>query len=215
MTRNRVRPVRADRPARRVRALLSILALALVAGACTDDGDDAEATSAAPTAGEGRDDDLGVEFCDAYLAYLARSGPTELAAVTAATDDDRVHDLADDIGGSAVDRSIAATIDLDALARTACHQRWIAGTQGAGNAPAAAQALYDALVAGDRAGAANVAAANVLARFEPWTPDADTTDAYPTMVDVGDDGFTVITGPETLFLCLVETGVVVACTELA
>lgn len=185
-----------------------LFCVALVSGACS--GDD-EATPTTTT----RATPDGPQFCDAYLDYLSDSSPEQLAIVVTAAADADVDTYAAIIGdsGSATDALLAATADLDDLARLRCQPAWTAGAQGAGNTGAAAQALLDALVAGDRVGAANVASANALAVFEPWAPlsAAGETDAF-TVAEVGETVFSLALG-DVVAICQVETGVIIACQQ--
>ncbi len=191
------------------RLLLGIVGVvSLLAGAsCSDDDDDAASTTTAA----GGDD--GAAFCDVYLGYLSESTTANLTAVAQASDDELVGDYVTTMQSDAdIIAVIAATVDLDDLARARCQREWTAGAQGAGNTGAAAQAFFDALVAGDPTGARNVASANTIAVFEPWAPIAtDPVAGTPTIGDIDGQSFTVAIDEATLAECQVETGVVVAC----
>ena len=196
------------------RILTIVAAVALFVAGCGDDdnpsadvaGPSEESTSEASGAG-------GPRFCDAYLDYLADSTPENLRAVEEAADDPQVREYAETIRSSpGVTALLAATLDLDDLARSRCQPEWTAGAQGAGDTAAAAQAFFDALVAGDRAGARNVASANAIATFVPWEPlEPDPEVGAPALVDVGGQSFSIVLGAASLVQCEVETGVVVAC----
>lgn len=197
---------------RRIVTLL-LAGLALVALGCSSDDDGA-------AAGDGTEEDAGdgerrdqPRFCDVYLDYLGDSTPANLEAVVDASDDPQVREYADAIGSDAdLDVVLAATLDLDDLAREQCQPEWIAGAQGAGDTASAAQAFFDAVVAGDPIGARNVASSNAIAVFEPWEPvEADPETGTPALADVGGQSFSVVLGPESAAQCEVETGVVVAC----
>ena len=178
-------------------------------GCSGDDGGSAAATSSST----GGTESGGRRFCDVYLDYLADSSPANLRAVDQAADDPQVSEYASVIESEPqIDELLAATLDLDDLARSRCQSEWTAGAQGAGNTGAAAQALLDALVAGDRAGARNVASANAIAVFEPWeplTPDPDS--GTPALGEVGGQTFSIVLGPARVAECEVETGVIVSC----
>lgn len=188
------------------RLLCCLLAVAGLFGACSGGDDDAG------TDGEdaSTDDEVAARFCDVYLDYLADSSPANLDAAVDAADDDEVRALAETIDDSAssIDRVLAATADLDELARQRCQPEWTAGAQGAGSTAAAAQAFGDAIGAGDRFGARNVASANAIAALEPWD---DSGDVEVTVVDVGEREFGLVVD-DGLVQCQVETGVVVTCT---
>lgn len=196
------------------RALLVFLALVTALGACSgDDSDDAgdEDTPSSTTVDDQPTGTAAPRFCDVYLDYLADSSPENLATVATATDDPQVAEYVQVIGSDAgITEILAATLDLDELARLECQPEWTGSAQGAGSTPAAAQVFYDAVVAGDRPGAANVAAANAIAVFEPWEPIAS-AGATPALVEVGEQTFTIVLDDVTLAHCQVEVGVVVAC----
>ena len=197
-----------------MRRLLSVLVVAtvLVAG-CSDDDDSTDGAAAEETGGSERRDAPAPHFCDAYLDYLADSTPENLQAVESASEDPQVSEYAELIESDAnLETVLGATLDLDDLAREQCQPEWTAGTQGAGNTASAAQAFFDALVAGDPLGAMNVASRNAIAVFEPWEPIAADPDAgTPTIADVGGQSFSIVLGPASVAQCEVETGVVVAC----
>ncbi len=191
--------------------LVVCLVVGVLAGCSGDDsatptGDDADRASA-------DDGSPPARFCDVYLDYLADSTPANLTAVVAASDDPQVEEYADTIAADPdIDALIAATLDLDDLARLDCQPEWTAGAQGAGNTGAAAQAFFDAVVAGDRIGARNIASANAIAVFEPWAPvEPDDAAGTPALADVGGQSFSLALGPASVAQCEVETGVVVAC----
>ena len=191
-----------------------------VFGACSDDDAADDTAPTTPTtaavdgdAGGDPDEDGAPRFCDVFLTWLGDSSPEHLDAVVAASDDATVADLATVIAEDPnTARVLGATEDLDALARTQCQPEWTAGAQGAGSTAAAAQAFFDALVAGDRIGARNVASANAIAAFEPWAPiDVDAATGTPALGEVTETGFTLALDAETLARCDVEIGVVVTC----
>ncbi len=187
---------------------VACLALGTVVGCSGDDG-----SSAATSSSTSADASSGPRFCDVYLDYLADSSPENLRSVDEAADDPQVHQYATVIeSGPSVDELLAATLDLDDLARSRCQTEWTAGAQGAGNTGAAAQALLDALVAGDRDGARNVASANAIAVFEPWEPiPPDPEAGTPALGEVGGQSFSIVLSPSRIAECDVETGVIVAC----
>ncbi len=200
-------------------AVSRFLAFVLLAGisvfgaACSGDDD---AASGTPTTVEGDEDGGSPEprFCDVYLDYLGDSTDENLQAVADAADDPEVRAYVDIIEGADEDVTavVAATLDLDDLARSQCQPEWTAGAQGAGDSAGAAQALLDALLAGDPIGARNVASLNAIAVFEPWDPLPENPEAgTPTVVDVDDRSFSLALDPATLAECQVETGVIVAC----
>lgn len=197
---------------RRPLLLAAVVSLVLL-GACGDDDDGA---APEPTAAEdgAADTESTVRFCDAFLDYLAEPTPENLDVVEESSEDERVGEYAaiirsDDRTG----RVLAADADLEQLARERCQPEWIAGAQGAGDTARAAQAFFDALVAGDPIGARNVASANAIAVFEPWQPIPEDPEAgSPALVGVSERHFTMALGPERLAECQVETGVVIACT---
>lgn len=179
----------------------------LLVGACSGD-DDAGDSASTTVAGAGQ-----ARFCDVYIEYLSDSTPANLAEVEATADDPQVADYVETMESSDdLTEVLAATLDLDDLARARCQAEWTAGAQGAGNTAAAAQAFFDALVAGDPIGARNVASANAIAVFEPWQPiPSDGEAGTPALGSVGERSFTLLLGPAQLAECQVETGVVVAC----
>ncbi|WP_436795013.1 hypothetical protein [Actinospongicola halichondriae] len=186
----------------------TVCALSLLAGAACSGDDDAGTSTTTTAQAEGA-----ARFCDVYLDYLSDSTSENLTAVGEAADDDQVRDYIAIMESDAdIIAVVAATIDLDDLARSRCQREWTAGAQGAGNTGAAAQAFFDALVAGDPIGARNVASANAIAVFEPWAPIAsDPASGTPAIGDIDGQSFTVAIDEATLAECQVETGVVVAC----
>lgn len=186
------------------RTVTILLLVALVLAGCSDDDDTA--------GGEGGERDV-PRFCDAYLDYLADSTASNLRILDEAADDPEIGRYVDVIDSEpSVDALLAATLDLDDAARNRCQSEWTAGAQGAGNTPAAAQSFLEALVAGDRMGARNVASANAIAVFEPWEPiEADPEIGAPVVADVGGQSFSLVLGESSVAQCEVETGVVVAC----
>ena len=194
------------------RTLTALLLVALALGGCGDD-DAASDGAGGDTIDADGGDAADPRFCDVYLAYLADSTGENLAALERAAGDDRVSEYTAVIESPPdIDRLLAATLDLDDLARSRCQSEWTAGAQGAGNTPAAAQAFLDAVVAGDRDGARNVASANAIAVFEPWEPvAADPEVGSPAVTDVGGQSFSLVLGATSVAQCEVETGVVVAC----
>lgn len=202
------------RPLRPVLLAAALAAMALAA-ACSDDeaepvaeGDVTEgdeegaATTEAP-----------LRFCDIYLDYLAEPTDELLEQIAEAADDPEVDELTriiaeDDRTG----RVLAADDDLERVARERCQAEWVGAAQGGGDTPGAAQAFYDALVAGDPIGARNVASANAIARFEPWSSiEADPEAGTPTLLTIDDRSFTMALDPATIAECQVEAGVVIAC----
>jgi hypothetical protein len=192
---------------------LAAAVLLVAATACSDRSGDGSSAEAESEEDRTEREDPGPRFCDVYLDYLADSTPENLTRVDEAADDTQVSEYASLIASDAdLDTVLAATLDLDELARGRCQPEWTAGAQGAGSTAAAAQAFLDALVAGDPSGALNVASSNAIAVFEPWeplTPDADA--GTPTIADVGGQSFSLVLGPASVAQCEVETGVVVAC----
>ncbi len=190
------------------RPLLGVLCvLAVACLACSGDDDDATTTTIDPDA------EPAARFCDVYLDYLSESTSANLTAVEEAADDDQVSQYVGIMESDAdIVAIVAATVDLDDLARVRCQREWTAGAQGAGNTGAAAQAFLDALVAGDPIGARNVASANAIAVFEPWAPNpVDPASGTPTIGDIDGQSFTIALDAASLAECQVETGVVVAC----
>lgn len=188
-------------------ALALVGALVAVAACSGDDDDGASSTTVA------RDGEPAARFCDVYLDYLSDSTSENLTAVAETADDPQVDEYVGIMESDAdIIAVVAATVDLDDHARSRCQPEWIAGAQGAGNTGAAAQAFFDALVAGDPIGARNVASANAIAVFEPWEPiAADPAAGTPAIGDIDGQSFTIATAPAVLAECQVETGVVVAC----
>ncbi len=187
----------------------SLALLLAVGAACSDD--DGGADGPGTTTRDQRE--VAARFCDVYLDYLSDSTSENLTAVEQATDDGQVGEYVQIMESDAdIVAVVAATVDLDDLARSGCQSEWTAGAQGAGDTGAAAQAFFDALVAGDPIGARNVASANAIAVFEPWAPIAADPDAgVPTIGDIDGQSFTVALDAASLAECQVETGVVVAC----
>ena len=192
-----------------------VVGAALLVAACSEDDDTPDGAAGTEDAGDddGARDAPAPRFCDVYLDYLANSTPENLRAVEEVADDPQVTEYAGLIGSDAnLETVLAATLDLDDLARAQCQPEWTAGTQGAGNTASAAQALLDALIAGDPLGATNVASRNAIAVFEPWEPiTPDPAAGTPAIADVGGQSFSIVLGPESVAQCEVETGVVVAC----
>lgn len=187
----------------RTATILLLVTLALAG--CSDD-------DTAGGEGAGADRDV-PRFCDAYLDYLADSTADNLRTLDEAADDPEIGQYIEAIDSEpSVDALLAATLDLDDAARSRCQPEWTAGAQGAGNTPAAAEAFLEALVAGDRVGARNVASANAIAVFEPWEPvEPDPEIGTPVVADVGGQSFSLVLGESSVAQCEVETGVVVAC----
>ena len=198
---------------RSLRLLVLVVLLPTLVAACSDGDDGGSAGEATGSDGSGERAAPAPRFCDVYLDYLADSTPENLRRVDEAADDAQVSEYVTLIGSEAnLETVLAATLDLDDLAREQCQPEWTAGAQGAGNTPAAAQALLDALVAGDPIGARNVASRNAIAVFEPWEPlTPDPAAGTPTIADVGGQSFSLVLGPASVAQCEVETGVVVAC----
>lgn len=199
---------------RRRLALALLLAVSLVAAGCSDD-DGGDEAAPGDTAAETEDrSERGPRFCDAYLEYLAEPTPEHLDTVVEAAGDPEVEELAaiiseDDRTG----RVLAADSDLQVIARDRCQAEWVGAAQGGGDTAGAAQAFFDALVAGDPMGARNVASANAIAVFEPWAPiEADAAAGTPTLLELGDRSFSLALDPATIAECQVEFGVVIACT---
>ena len=201
------------RPRRRL-ALALVLVGSLVAAGC---GDDDSGDGAVPdgTAGEREErSERGPRFCDAYLEYLAEPSPEHLDTVVEAADDPEVDELAAIIGeDDRTGRVLAADSDLQVIARDRCQAEWVGAAQGGGDTAGAAQAFFDALVAGDPIGARNVASANAIAVFEPWVPvEADAAAGTPTLLEIDDRAFSLALDAATIAECQVEFGVVIACT---
>lgn len=194
---------------------VAIVSLAMLAACSDDDEAGAPADEEIPAeVGEGDGErSSGPRFCDAYLEYLADPTAPQLDVLAEAADDDEIENLIEIIETDTdPGRVLAADQDLDGLARLRCQTEWTAGAQGAGNTPAAAQAFFDAVVAGDRTGARNVASANAIAAFEPWEPLTGEDGTEPTLVEVGEQTFSIVLDAASLAQCQVETGVVIACT---
>ena len=186
---------------------------AVLAGACSgdDSGDDEAAEETTET--EERSE-RGPRFCDAYLDYLAEPSGEHLATVVDAADDPAVEELGAIIGeDDQTGRVLAADADLQTIARDQCQAEWVGAAQGGGDTSGAAQAFLDALVAGDPIGARNVASANAIAIFEPWTPiEGDAAAGTPSLLEIGDRSFSLALDAATIAECQVEAGVVIACT---
>lgn len=199
------------RHARRVAAL--VLAAALGAAGCSDDE---EPTAAPDDAAEETEErtERGPRFCDAYLEYLAEPSAEHLATVVASAEDPDVEELGVIIGeDDRTGRVLAADEDLRSIARDRCQAEWVGAAQGGGDTSGAAQAFFDALVAGDPIGARNVAAANAIAVFEPWAPiEADAAAGTPSLLEIDEQSFSMALTADTIAECQVETGVVLACT---
>lgn len=191
---------------------LLLVAVVVVAGAACSGDDDSDVASPDDASGDDGTSP-GPRFCDVYLEYLSDSTDQYLDRVDEAADDEEVSAYIDIMQSDAeITAVVAATLDLDDVARSRCQTEWTAGTQGAGNTAAAAQAFFDALVAGDRVGARNVASANAIAIFEPWEPLPENPDSgTPAIGDIDDRAFSIALDPATLAECQVEVGVVVAC----
>jgi len=202
------------------RILAALLAATCLLGACSDDDAGDGTAGAAGGAETDGSDSVGAtpgtpHFCDAYLDYLADSTAANLTVVEQAADDPQVSEYAEVIMSEPdITDLLAATLDLDDLARSRCQPEWTAGAQGAGDTGAAAQAFFDAVVAGDRQGAHNVASANAIAALEPWEPvEADPEVGSPSLADVGGESFSLVLGVADVVQCEVEAGVVVACQQ--
>lgn len=211
---HRFRRVPAVHRSRRPRRLASLaLVGALAVAGCSDDDTSQDA------AGEGTEEaeeraQSGPRFCDAYLDYLAEPSGEHLATVVGAADDPQVEELAaiiveDDRTG----RVLAADEDLRTIARDECQAEWVGAAQGGGDTAGAAQAFFDALVAGDPIGARNVASANAIAVFEPWSPiEPDAVGGTPAILEIGERSFSLALDASTIAECQVAGGVVIACT---
>ena len=194
-------------PPRSLLAATAVLAGALLAGCGDDAADDAAEEERTTTT-------AGPRFCDVFLDYLARPDADTLALVREAADDPQVDELAEIIAADdRTGRVLAADDDLQSLARERCQPEWVGAAQGGGDTSGAAQAFFDAIVAGDEIGARNVASANAIARFEPWEPIApDAAEGTPSLLTIGTRTFTMALGPDRIAECQVEGGVVLACT---
>lgn len=201
--------------------LTALLAGAVLPGAvllgCSDDDQAAPEAADGDAAQAEAPEDRPARFCDVFLEYLAEPTDENLRAVTATAGDPQVAELAQIIAeDDRTGRVIAADSDLQALARERCQAEWVGAAPGGGDTAGAAQAFLDALVAGDRIGARNVASANAIARFEPWAPIApDTAAGTPALLTVGDRAFTMALDRQRIAECQVEAGVVIACTVAA
>lgn len=198
---------------RSTRLAAVLFAGALLATGCSDDGDDGDAASERTSEPSGDRTERGPRFCDAYLEYLAEPSSEHLAAVVESAGDPEVDELGaiiveDDRTG----RVLAADEDLRTIARDRCQAEWIGAAQGGGDTSGAAQAFFDALVAGDPLGARNVAASNAIAVFEPWAPIESDPSGTPSLLEIGDRSFSMALDASTIAECQVETGVVLACT---
>lgn len=191
--------------------MILLLALAVLAG-CTDGGDDEDAV--APDGGSSTTTTRPARFCDVFLDYLAEPSAAHLEAVRAAADDPEVDELTEIIStDERTGRVLAADADLRAVARDRCQAEWVGAAQGGGDTAGAAQAFFDALVAGDPIGARNVASANAIAVFEPWAPvEADAGAGTPALLEIGDRAFSFALDPGTIAECQAEAGVVISCT---
>jgi len=192
-----------------------VLVGSLVAAACGGDGGDAEdAAPDDPTEERDERSERGPRFCDAYLEYLAEPSLEHLEVVVEAADAPEVDELADIIAeDDRTGRVLAADSDLQVIARDRCQAEWVGAAQGGGDTAGAAQAFFDALVAGDPIGARNVASANAIAVFEPWAPiETDAAAGTPSLLDIDERAFSFVLDPGTIAECQVEFGVVIACT---
>jgi hypothetical protein len=200
------------RPPRRFVALA--LAGALAVTGCSDDGSPDGAAPDESTQERTERTEQGPRFCDAYLDYLAEPSAENLTIVVESADDPAVDELGAIIAGDdRTGRVLAADDDLRGLARTRCQAEWVGAAQGGGDTAGAAQAFFDALVAGDAIGARNVASANAIALFEPWSPiEADPASGTPTLLEVHDRSFSMALDAGTIAECQVEAGVVISCT---
>lgn len=194
------------------RLVAPALVAAFVVGGCGDDDDGGSAEDASEQTEERSE--RGPRFCDAYLEYLAEPSAEHLDTVVEAAGDPEVEELAGIIGeDDRTGRLLAADEDLRTIARDRCQAEWIGAAQGGGDTSGAAQAFFDALVAGDEPGARNVAASNAIALFEPWTPiEADAASGTPALLEIGDRTFSMVLDAATIAECQVEAGVVLACT---
>jgi hypothetical protein len=191
-----------------------VLTGSLLAAGCSDDDGADEAAPDGATEPAEESSERGPRFCDAYLEYLAEPSSEHLASVVEAADDPAVDDLAAIIGeDDRTGRVLAADSDLQAIARDRCQPEWVGAAQGGGDTAGAAQAFFDALVAGDPIGARNVASANAIAVFEPWAPiETDAAAGTPTLLEIADRSFSLALDAATIAECQVEFGVVIACT---
>jgi hypothetical protein len=197
-----------------------LVALVLVVTACGGGSDESEATTRAPVqTGAGSptsapDGSVG-PACDAFLAFRGAQDPDaafgaldlleeELgsgatAGMVAAFEAFR----SGDFGPGGIGEVIGAMRDQMI---PLCRDRYFAGVTAATDDAAAAESFFAAVVAGDRAAAATIAQAEVVAQFEPWLPFGD--DASLTL---GDGGFTMQLTPESRLECETRNGVVERC----
>lgn len=147
-----------------------LLVGALLFAGCGDDDDSAATTTGVPGVGD--------PLCPAYVEHLAAvaAAPAEVDASLADVDRalgevpaevERAVAILREPTSTVEDAQRSATV-LDSHATDRCAGEWAAGVEGASTIDDAAQRFFEALVAGDRRAAAEVATPNVVARFEPW-----------------------------------------------
>jgi hypothetical protein len=209
------------RPSRR--ALAALAAALTVLAACGGDDDtsddDAATTGVPPTAAATGDSPL----CDAYLAFLAAPADQvvvaidELAGSLGAGMPAAVVDALVVLGptppeGATADDFVAALGVVHDEVEPVCATRYRAAVVPAASDDAALTTFADALVSGDRAAAAVVAPADVIALFEPWQPyPADPAVGAPSYT-VADDAVTLVLAATYTASCQASGGVVAACS---
>lgn len=227
------------RGVRRQVSLLLIVAGVLAAGCSASEADDTtttEATTTTPVTAETTattteaattttaaatattvGQDLGV-FCDAYLAFGAAQDPESrvepLNAIWAERGSNAPDELKEvvntlmtaDFGSEDVRAQHAVLRDF---VLPLCEATYDEGVVGAEDDATAAEQFFAALVSGDKESARTVAAAQIVALFEPWEPYPDQGGVPELVLDDGQ--FYVTLTPAFSFRCEMSDGVVTGC----
>jgi hypothetical protein len=156
-------------------------------------------------------------ICGPYLDYIAtgftwRATISNLAANIPTDAPPPVHnaiDFLENYNGGPVPRDVDDALEGWVLAL--CSDSYLRDVQPRSTTRAAAQTLFDAVQVGDREAARPVAAANALARFDPWGPvDSPTVDRQFIVLDDQTYRFQFTTEGD-YFQCTGSSGVIRTC----
>lgn len=160
---------------------------------------------------------LATQVCAPYLEYLG-SGADRLPDLAASLPPDAPAEVRTAVEHAQSDNFASTSVqtganfeNLDGWVRQQCDEVYLADVEARPSTDDAAQVLFDAVVVGDRAAAVKVAAANAVARFEPWGPvDAPPGAPQLSVVGGGTYRFQLTEGPD-YFDCQGWDGVIRSC----
>lgn len=155
-------------------------------------------------------------LCDAFLAFRGAQEPDTMQSALAT--------MADELGEEAPDTVAAAIVAFQTAdfgdtpvgewigylrdnIIPMCMNRYYEGVVGTADNATTSQQFFDALVAGDRATAATLAQAEVIAQFEPWEAIPGTS----AIEETSSGGFAAQLGFGYGIACVVTDGIVVQC----